>query len=405
MMLIGWAALLFVGQVEDYTRAMKEALEAAEAKDWARAARLYGDALRARPADPDAERGFRSSIRNLEIYNTRFGELKARTIEKYGLTGVEPTIEAGLKWLARTQHKDGHWEHGSPNWRENVAATSFALLAFLADGNSEITGPWKENVRRAVEWLVAQQKENGAFGGTRLYTEGLAVLACVEAFAMGGTENTYIAANKGINFIVKAQKPEGGWMYGPESGGGGDTSVNGMMFQPLMQGKAAYLDFDVQSLERGRKFTDLVTDEAGWVGYRGKGDGSNDPTRVVLTAIGNLIRIYAGVKLEDPAVQKGLKLVDAHRDRMKENMYLVYYGTMLTFLAGGKFWDDWRGILLKHLKEKQIREGEDAGSWAAEGGGHARGYPEWAGRVCTTAMAILSLECGYRYVPKAMLPE
>ncbi len=385
---------------EAYRKAMAAGKEALAAKDYAEAARGFAEALRQRAGDAVAEKGFGRAIRELEIYNTRYGELKRETMKRFGMESAAPAIERGLKWLAAQQQPDGRWLcRPMAGATDDMASTAFALLALLADGNSEAGGAYASQVTKGTDWLLAQQNADGSFGGARLYTEGICTLVLVEAFVMGGTEKHYHAAQRGIGYVLANQRPEGGWMYRGSDAGWGDTSVTGMMFQPLKQGHMAYLDFDLKALERGRSYIDRVTNGDHWVGYH----LPNDSSSIVLTAIGNLVRIYSGVATTDPEVQAGMGLVHANQAQMKTNLYFLYYGAMFAFLAGGDAWTSWRDVMLPHLLEQQGKAGPDAGAWLPEGAGVNAGYADYLSNTDATAMALLSLQCCYRYVPKKML--
>ncbi len=399
----------------EYRKAMEAGRAAILKKDWAHAAKSFGDALRTKPADKlreMAERGFRTAIKNLEIYNARFGELKEKTIRNYcgdKSDDLKKTVEAGLKWLVKMQKEDGHWSsRGHGHMADDRATTALALMALLADGNSEITGPFKDNVQRALGWLLKHQRDDGGFSGASFYSEGIVVLCIVEAFVMGGTERAYEAAQKGINFIVKGQRKGGGWMYRvtdePECDG--DVSVTGNVFQVLKQGQMAYLDFDDASLGRTAKFIENATDENGWVYYRAYGGEKRHHKTFALTAIGNLIRLYSGKKLDE----KGLQVVRDNRAEAKDNMYFMYFGTMLSFLAGGEAWSDWRDMMIPALMEKQVKEGDAAGSWKVEGalslsGKGSNPLSEYLSDVDMSSLALLSLQACYRYVPAKMMPK
>lgn len=385
-------ALLLFTQDDQYREAMEAGQDALQRKKYAEAAQEFSNALRQKPNDPAALKGFGLAIRELEIYNTRYGDLRVETVKKFGMEKALPAIERGLAWLAKRQQEDGRWKcKPMQGATDDMATTSFALLALLADGNSETTGPHREVVAKGVAWLLKRQQADGGFGGARLYTEGLCVLAMVEAFVMGGREAHYIAAQKGIEYIVKCQRPEGGWNYRGSEDGWGDTSVTGMMFQPLKQGQMAYLDFDEKCLERGRRFVERMTDSDHWVRYRQHDARHSLP----VTAIGNLVRLYAGSELDEG----GLKLVLDQAEVMKKNLYFLYYGAMLAFLAGGDAWTKWRDDMLPHLLGAQREDG----SWKPEGAGVEHGYADYLSDVDATAMALLSLEVSHRYVPRKML--
>jgi hypothetical protein len=70
----------------------------------------------------------------------------------------------------------------------------------------------------------------------------------------------------------------------------------------------------------------------------------------------------------------------------------LYNCTLAMFQAGGDDWDRWNGVVRDRLIGLQKTAGCNRGSW------DATGYrANEAGRVCSTAWAILSLEVYYRF--------
>lgn len=76
---------------------------------------------------------------------------------------IAPFVEKGLVWLAKAQHKDGGWGAGShANQQEkdphkvlvDPATTAFTACAFLRAGHTLDRGAYKDNVRRATEYLI-----------------------------------------------------------------------------------------------------------------------------------------------------------------------------------------------------------------------------------------------------------
>lgn len=76
------------------------------------------------------------------------------------------------------------------------------------------------------------------------------------------------------------------------------------------------------------------------------------------------------------------------------DFYYWYYGTLCLFQHQGPIWDTWNVRLKQRLMTSQVAGGEQAGSWEPQGPNGNR-----MGRVVTTAMATLSLEVYYRYLP------
>ena len=102
----------------------------------------------------------------------------------------------------------------------------------------------------------------------------------------------------------------------------------------------------------------------------------------------------------------GRKLTDAQRSelsgyllregRQKNNYYCWYYASMTMLQLGGKTWDKWNPTMRDYLVKTQRRGAADDGSWPANGkyANHNGG-----GKIYTTAMATLTLEVYYRYLP------
>ena len=74
--------------------------------------------------------------------------------------------------------------------------------------------------------------------------------------------------------------------------------------------------------------------------------------------------------------------------------YYWYYGTLALYQHGGPTWSAWNESLKATLVDDQVKSGEDVGSWRPTGM-----YAMRAGRIASTAMATLSLEVYYRYLP------
>jgi hypothetical protein len=74
--------------------------------------------------------------------------------------------------------------------------------------------------------------------------------------------------------------------------------------------------------------------------------------------------------------------------------YYWYYATVALYQHQGPFWRQWNENMKNRLLASQVALGRHKGSWDPVGR-HA-GY---TGRVVSTALATLSLEVYYRYLP------
>ena len=78
----------------------------------------------------------------------------------------------------------------------------------------------------------------------------------------------------------------------------------------------------------------------------------------------------------------------------KPNDYYWYYGTLAMYQLQGDYWRQWNAALQKTLLDRQIKEGPLAGAWDTD-----TVWGGYGGRIYTTAIAALSLEIYYRFLP------
>jgi len=76
------------------------------------------------------------------------------------------------------------------------------------------------------------------------------------------------------------------------------------------------------------------------------------------------------------------------------NLYYWYYATFSMYQLQDVYWQRWNEALRSTLLSLQVKDGPLAGSWKTNDlwGGHG-------GRVYTTALAALTLEVYYRFLP------
>jgi hypothetical protein len=81
------------------------------------------------------------------------------------------TVSKGLEYLAKNQHKDGHWE--GDDGQHPVAMTGLVGLALLMEqevknlrsGKTSAVRKYAANIRKAVDWLIekSQPGRDGLF--------------------------------------------------------------------------------------------------------------------------------------------------------------------------------------------------------------------------------------------------
>lgn len=349
---------------------------------------------------------------------------------KYGSSAAsENAVELALEWLARHQLPDGGWnldhtigpdvdraigrdknDPGKYDAARN-GATALALLPFLGHGDTHLEGKYKKVVGNGLDFLINNAEARGRGiswhdpAGT-MYSHGLVAIVLAEAYAM--TQDSRLApyAQGAIWFIEDAQdKRGGGWRYSP--GETGDTSAVGWQLMALKSGKLCGLEFSPKTIKGAEKFLDGVSIEYGaWYGY-------TTPPREVPTgktgsflgcsAVGLLCRMYMGWDRENKGLRAGVQAmqrigpsVGANGRPEAVNMYYNYYATQVMKHWGGKEWREWNNVMRDFLVEQQETEGTKRGSWHWDAKTHSS---EAGGRLYQTAMAAMTLEVYYRYLP------
>jgi hypothetical protein len=333
-----------------------------------------------------------------------------------GTKQTERAVAAALSWLARHQSKEGNWSlqnytqqckdktcTGPGAARSDVAATAFALLPFLAAGQThETKGPFQRPIRDGLFWLVRNQEAKGnlARGSSALmYTHGLASIVLCEAYGLSKDETIGKAAQRAIYFIEEAQDPMGGgWRYQPQDPG--DVSVVGWQVMALKSGIMAGLIVKPETLDKAKAFLKSCTKgkAGGMYSYMPQGGQSH-----VMTAVGMLCSQYMGAGRNDPGMIEGMQLLmrNLPKEGTKEksrNIYYWYYATQVMHNLPGPEWDQWNRQMRRTLIETQVKEGCAAGSWDPMFPSKDA-WGDQGGRLMMTSMSALSLEVYYRYLP------
>ena len=273
-----------------------------------------------------------------------------------------------------------------------------AMLSYFGWGAKHTeAGPYKKPMAKAVNWLVGRVGRRGdltAGTGNGMYDQGVATMALAEAYGLTKDPALFEPLRRATAFIIKAQnKQTGGWRYRPTSTDG-DTSVFGWEVMALTSARMAGLRVPEEPFDLARKWLDKVGggQHKGRYGYTGP-----SPTHT-MTAEGMFCQQLMGLRPENPRMIDGANyLKTALPDARRTNYYYWYYGALALYQHQGPIWEMWNEQQKKVFLATQVRKGDDAGSWPTSG--------KWTksknggGRVMSTAMATLSLEVYYRYLP------
>jgi len=348
-----------------------------------------------------------------QVYQLRMAPEKVKIAEVFGGSAqTEAAVKSSLSWLAANQETNGSWgaqRHGAgagervldvdpqpPGVRADNGVSGLALLAFLGAGHTHMEGKYRNNVRRAIDFLVRTQKSNGNLSGNAqihasMYCHGMATLALSEAYAMTGDQILHRAVKDAIGYTVNSQNPyNGGWRYQPSDAG--DMSQFGWQVMALRSASLAGISIPQKTATQSRKFFSAISTgtNGGLASYRVDDDISR-----VMTAESLACRFFLELDRNQPAEQEAARYISQELPGAgKANFYYWYYATLGMFQLQGDSWNAWNNALKTQLLARQETNGRLAGSWGTD--------TEWGkhgGRIYTTAMATLCLEVYYRYLP------
>jgi hypothetical protein len=348
-----------------------------------------------------------------KAYRLRVAPNRIDVTQSHGGTAeTEAAVKAALKWLADNQSADGHWDprtheggketnvlgrdRQSAGSRADTAITGLALLSFLGSGYAHLDGPYHEDVRRGLEYLMRTQAADGNLGGNAamfefMYCHAMATCALSEAYGMTRDQRLREPLERAIGYTLAAQDPKGGgWRYRP--GDAGDTSQLGWQLMALKSAELAGIPVPEQTRQGIIRYLQSVS--AGQYGGRASYRPGEQTTRT-MTAEALLCWQFLGLAREHPACNEaGDYLLSELPGEGTYNLYYWYYATFSMYQLQGVYWQRWNEALRTTLVNLQVKEGPLAGSWNTNDlwGGHG-------GRVYTTALAALTLEVYYRFLP------
>lgn len=355
-----------------------------------------------------------------EMLSLRVASNRSELARQFGATEEsERAIALALAWLARNQAPDGRWDadrfgagretkiqdhdrHGA-GAKADTAMTGLALLAFLGNGQTHISGEYSETVAKGLAYLRRVQGADGNLYGeaeyfAQMYSHGMATIAISEAFALSGDEALRPSLLKALRFTLLMQNPRhGGWRYAsPQQRPDdlGDMSQFGWQVMALKSGSLSGHAIPDRTRQGMLRFMSSVAagKQMGLAKYYPV--PTERPTRT-MTAEAACCRFFLGVDETDAQAQECTEFLLAQLPgEGPVDFYYWYYGTLALFQRQGEPWKTWNTALQEQLLDRQSANGEFAGSWDPD-----RVWGNYGGRVYSTALGALCLEVYYRYLP------
>lgn len=279
---------------------------------------------------------------------------------------LDEAVTRGLAWLATQQNADGSF--GGGRFGRNVAVTALACIALMGDGNLPGRGPYGEQVRRGMEHLLTNAAETGliASDGSNgpMYGHGFATLFLGEVYGMtqgGGdtrqSERVRDVLVRACRLIERTQNEEGGWRYNPVPYDA-DISVTITQVMALRSARNAGLEIPKETIDRAVEYVRKAQNPDGGFRYQLDSGLSAWPR----SAAGVATLYYAGI-YQDQAIDRGLvylkgsAMPDSPGRAETHYWYGQYYVAQAMYLAGGEHWATWWPAVRRELLDRQSPSG------------------------------------------------
>jgi len=311
------------------------------------------------------------------------------------------TIRKGLEWVAKQQAKDGHWEAFGGLYPTTMTALSG--MAFLMEGSTLREGKYRDNLRRAVDFLMVRCQPNGLIGNPKfpgesdkyMYGHGFGMLFLASVYGeeedIDRRRKLEAILTRAGKFTFEAQTRRettregktivfGGWGYlsAKEGNNFDEGSVTVTQVQALRAARNAGIDVPTEAIKRSVAYLDQCTNGQGGVIYSYGGGGGGEG-RPALTAAAISCGFSSG-DYDSPLVKKWFKFCKDHLGaagggRSGHDEYTQYYWSQANYILGeegyGKLfpesdvkdrltWSSYRKSTFDYLQRTQ---GAD-GSWS-----------------------------------------
>jgi hypothetical protein len=195
--------------------------------------------------------------------------------------GRRRVLDLALAWLARRQGEDGGYPATLSGQTGAVVMASLAGLAWLGAGSDLEHGPYRENVEKALDFVVRQTEDldaggfAGRMGGASMnqtnWGYAHAAIFLGELQSRGRDPRIAVALRRSAEALAKTQEPSGGWAHGP---GGpnplGYTELNivtGLALCALGLARQGGFEPPAETVERAEAYLQASSSGDGGVGY------------------------------------------------------------------------------------------------------------------------------------------
>jgi len=316
-------------------------------------------------------------------------------LPKHVTPAMMTAAKNGLEYLKKTQANDGSYVNTADGTAYPMSMTALAGMAFLAGGNTSTRGPYADEVRKIMKYLMRFSTENGLITGANqdsgrpMYGHGFSLmfLGCLYGMENDRRVRRRMApiVRSAIRLTARGQSALGGWTYYP--GGGDEGSVTITQIQALRAVHNAGFAVPKKVIEDSIKYLERCKTPEGGIRYS---YNSGPHTQVAISAAA-LATMYNAGEYESEMAKGCLKYVwGKFKGRRSWNIgghsyYSHLYASQAFYQAGDKYWDAYFPEASKQLLKLQQADG----SWVGDG----------IGPIFGTASALVILQLPYKLLP------
>jgi hypothetical protein len=301
-------------------------------------------------------------------------------------------VNKGLEYLAKQQHRDGHWE---ANGGQFVSAmTALAGTTLLMEGSTLRDGKYAGHIRRTVDYLMARCQRNGLIGDPNagnqglgyMYGHGYGMLFLSQVYGEEEDGDRRIKLEgiltRAVEFCGKAQTSRGGWGYlsAAEGNDFDEGSVSVTQVQALRAARNAGIVVPKGIIDKTHDYLKKCTTSRGGLIYSLQSGGGGERPTITVAAIASM---FSTGEYTSPLAKQWLKFcqpvipVDTvGRDQFGHSEYTHYYYAQVMYTLGEDgyarlfpdskpadrlTWSKYRKAFFDFLAERQNADGSWTG--------------------------------------------
>jgi hypothetical protein len=314
---------------------------------------------------------------------------------------IEITTKA-MDYVRRSQQADGSW--GDRQFPKSSGVTALCCMALFAEGSLPKVGYSGKKLDKGIAFILSCGKKDGLLVAKDTYRYGpmydhtWSTYVLLQAY---GNAPWYPdmkqKISRGIQAILRAQKPDGGWRYSLSPLGRSDVSVTSSVLATLRMARISGFGVSEDRIKRGENFVIRCgkprrPEDEGTFCYREGGERGSAST----TAAGLLALFSRGLyehKYIIPCKEHiAYTYRRAHIEDMKDSPHFryfhfgCYYVSQVMYMAQDQYWIPWYRKFATVLKATQ----DENGSFKDRHGNVV--YP--------TAISALILQAPLGYMPQ-----